>query len=198
MYLLSQQELEKIKNRVALAEVHNVSLSVDLVDHICCMIEERVALGMNLTKAEDDVIKEMGEAQLKAIEIETKRLTQNKFTMKKRTKIIGIVALVLMLSGFIMKQLHLMGAGVTWGIGVLLAVFGFALFLTIDNFKYATSAQRKALSVIGYVGSASFILGSGFKLLRQPGSQYMIAIGGVALLIYFILNNTISKNVERN
>ncbi len=198
MYLLSQQKLEKIKNRVALAEVHNVSLSVDLVDHICCMIEERVALGMNLTKAEDDVIKEMGEAQLKAIEIETKRLTQNKFTMKKRTKIIGIVALVLMLSGFIMKQLHLMGAGVTWGIGVLLAVFGFALFLTIDNFKYATSAQRKALSVIGYVGSASFILGSGFKLLRQPGSQYMIAIGGVALLIYFILNNTISKNVERN
>jgi hypothetical protein len=196
MYLLSQEELAKIKNRVALAEVHNASLSVDLVDHICCMIEERVERGTILNAAAEEVFKEMGEVQLKAIDNETKLLTQNKFVMKKRTKIIGMVALVLMVLGFIMKQLHLMGAGVAWGVGVLFAVFGFALLLTVDNFKYAQSVQRKALSIIGYIGSASFILGSGFKLLHQPGSNYMIAIGGVALLIYFILNNTMSRNVE--
>jgi hypothetical protein len=198
MCVLDVAEVKKVKARLASAEVTNTSLAADLIDHICCMIEERLELGVSLDLAEEEVFKELGEVQLKSIEIETKRLTQSKRTMKKRTKIIGIAALILMALGFIMKQLHLMGAGVTWGVGVLLAVFGFALFLTIDNFKYAISVQSKALSIIGYIGSASFILGSGFKLLRQPGSHYMIAIGGVVLLIYFILNNSISKNVERN
>ena len=193
MYLLDQQELNKIRNRVALAEVQNTSLSVDLVDHICCMIEERVEQGTNLETAEEEVFKEMGKVQLKSIEIETKLLTQNKYSMKKRTKIIGLVAIFLMLAGFIMKMMHLQGAGVTWGVGVLVAVFGFALLLTVDRFSYEKTTRGKIVSLIGYLGSASFILGSGFKLLRQPGSHYMIAIGGVILLIYFIVSNPLNS-----
>ena len=69
MYILSQQELKKVKDRVTLAEVNSASLSVDLVDHICCMIEERVDLGIHLRNAEDEVFKEMWEVQLKAIDI---------------------------------------------------------------------------------------------------------------------------------
>ena len=114
MYLLSQQELDKVKDLVTLAEVHSDSLSVDLVDHICCMVEERVALGMKLEMAENEVFNEMGEVQLKAIDIETKLLTQNKFIMKKRTKIIGFIAFLLLITGFTLKMFHLPGAGVVW------------------------------------------------------------------------------------
>lgn len=196
MYLLSQQELNKVKNRLIMAEVHNASLSVDLIDHICCMVEERVELGMKLETAENEVFKEMGEVRLKAIDIETKNLTQNKFTMKKRTKIIGIIALVLMVAGFTMKMLHLQGAGVTWGVGVLVAAFGFFLFSLIDRFSYEKSSLMKTATIIGYIGSVLLLLGLGLTLLKWPVAVYLAESGSVLLLIYFILNNAISRNVE--
>ncbi len=82
------------------------------------------------------VFSQIGVLQIQAIEQETKMLTQNKLIMKKRTKIIGLVATVLMAAGFMMKKMHLQGAGIVWGVGVLTAVFGFALFLLLDRFSY--------------------------------------------------------------
>jgi hypothetical protein len=198
MYLLSQQELNKVKNRVTLAEVKNASLSVDLVDHICCMVEERVELGMKLETAENEVFKEMGDVQLKAIDIETKILTQNKFTMKKRTKIIGFIAFVLLITGFTFKMFHLPGAGVIWGTGVLTAAFGFFLFSLIDRFSYEKSSLMKVTAIIGYIGSVLLIVGLGLVLLKWPIAVYLAESGSVLLLVYFILNNAISRNVERN
>ena len=198
MYLLNQQELNKIRNRVALAEVQNTSLSVDLVDHICCMIEERVERGTNLKIAEEEVFREMGKVQLKSIEIETKLLTQKKYTMKKRTKIIGFIAFILLITGFTLNMFHLQGAGVVWGIGVLTAAFGFFLFSLIDRFSYEKSSLMKVSAVIGYIGSALLIVGLGLVLLKWPVAVYLAESGSVLLLIYFILNNAISRNVEQN
>jgi len=198
MYVLSQQELNKVKERVTLAEVHNASLTVDLVDHICCMVEERVELGMKLETAENEVFKKMGEVQLKAIDIETKILTQNKFTMKKRTKIIGFIAFILLITGFTFKMFHLPGAGVIWGTGVLTAAFGFFLFSLIDRFSYEKSNLMKTATIIGYIGSVLLILGLGLVLLKWPIAVYLAESGSVVLLIYFILNNAISKNIEQH
>lgn len=198
MYVLSQQELNKVKDRVTLAEVNNASLSVDLVDHICCMVEERVELGMKLETAENEVFKKMGEVQLKAIDIETKFLTQNKITMKKRTKIIGFIAFILLITGFTFKMFHLPGAGVIWGTGVLTAAFGFFLFSLIDRFSYEKSSLMKIATIIGYIGSVLLILGLGLVLLKWPIAVYLAESGSVLLLVYFILNNAISRNVERN
>ncbi len=189
MQLLADDQINHIEERLALASLTNTSLSIDILDHLCCMIEERLDLGWEYQKAEKEVFGQMGVLQIQAIEQETNILTQNKLIMKKRTKIIGLVALIVMTTGFTMKQLHLMGASVTWGVGVLTAVFGFALFLTIDRFSYEKTSIAKIASIIGFFGAGSFILGTGFKLLHQPGSHYMIAIGGVILLVYYIINN---------
>jgi uncharacterized membrane protein YkgB len=193
MYELDQTEIRKIEHRVSQAEVENTSLSTDLVDHICCMIEERVELGMNLDRAENEVFKEMGEVQLKAIDIETKFLTQNKYIMKKRTKIIGLVAIILLLVGFAMKMLHLLGAGVTWGVGVLTAVFGFTLFLTLDKFSYEKSSLGKINSVLGYLGAAAYLMGIGFNVLKFPLSYILMGAGGLILLVYYFINNMIDQ-----
>ncbi len=191
MRLLAEDQIKHIEERLSEASLTNDSLSIDILDHLCCMIEERMDLGCEFVKAETEVFNQLGISQIQAIEQETKMLTQNTLLMKKRTKIIGLVALVLMTTGFIMKQLHVLGAGVTWIAGVLTAVFGFALFLLLDRFKYDTSSQEKAISFVGFLGAASFILGTGFKLLRQPGAHSMIWIGAVVLLFYYIINSAV-------
>ena len=191
MQLLAANQIKQIEDRIEEASLKNRSLAIDIVDHICCMIEERLDLGWEYTKAEKEVFDQMGVLQIQAIEQETNIITQNKLIMKKRTKIIGVVAIVLMVTGFSMKMMHIVGAGITWGVGVLTAVFGFALFLTVDRFAYEQTSNGKIKSIIGFLGSASLILGSGFKLLHQPAANSMVAIGGVILLIYYIISNSV-------
>ena len=186
---LELDHIRRIQDRVAHVELSNQSLSVDLIDHICCMIEDKVASGTSLEVAERKVMNEMGGVQLQAIDIETTFLTQNKITMKKRTKIIGYVAAGLLIIGFIFKLMHWPGAGVLWGVGVLTTAFGFALFLFVDRFTYEQSMALKVSSVIGYLGTACVLLGFGLKFLDWPIASDMIAIGGFTLMIYFILNS---------
>jgi hypothetical protein len=196
MPVLEALEIKKIKEKLAVAEVSHESLSIDLVDHICCMIEERLEQGFDLKMAEEDVFKELGAVQLKSIEIETKRLTQNKFIMKKRTKIIGLIALGLIVTGLLFKLLHLPGSGILWGIGILMAAFGFFLILMIDSFSYEKSSSKRINTVIGYLGAATLIVGLGFAYLSWPYSVYLAEGGGVLLLVYFILNNSVSPSNE--
>ena len=110
--------------------------------------------------------------------------------MKKRTKIIGLTALALMLAGFTMKQLYLTGAAFTWGAGVLVAVFGFALFLTVDRYSYEKSSKGKVVSIVGFLGAASFLVGIGFKVLHWPIATDAMILGGMVLLVHFLMSNS--------
>lgn len=194
MLELDAQHIKQIEERIGLIQLKNKTLAVDLVDHICCMIEERVDLGISLEQAENEVMKQMGEVQLQAIDIETTYLTQNKITMKKRTKIIGLVSLLLIATGFTFKMLHLPGASITWALGILTAAFGFFLFSLLDRFSYEKSNYMRINSVVGYLGSALLIVGLGMVLLRWPLATYLAESGSILLLIYFILNNSYSRN----
>ena len=193
---LEVDHIRRIQDKVAHVELSNQSLTIDLIDHICCMIEDKVAGGTSLEEAEAEVMSEMGGVQLQAIDIETTILTQNKITMKKRTKIIGYVAGGLLIIGFLFKLMHLPGAGVLWGLGVLTAAFGFALMLFLDRYAYEQSKALKVSTVIGYLGTASVLLGFGLKFLHWPIASDMIAAGGFTLMIYFIINSAFKGQSE--
>lgn len=190
MHVLDTHEIKKIEQRLVAAEVSNESLSVDLIDHICCMIEERLDVGISLASAEEEVFSELGSVQLKSIELETKRLTQNKFIMKKRTKIVGLVGLSVTATGFIFKMLHLWGAGVLWGSGILIMAFGFFSMLLVDRFSYEKDTGRRITAFVGYIGAAMLLVGLGMSLLRMPFSNYLAIAGGVVLLIHFVISSS--------
>ena len=117
--------------------------------------------------------------------------------MKKRTKITGIVSLLLLGTGFTFKMLHLPGAGRIWGAGILAAAFGFFLFSLLDRLSYEKSNYRRLNAVVGYLGSVLLILGLGLVLLKWPIAVYLAESGSLLLLIYYILNNAFSRNVEQ-
>lgn len=197
MLVLEPNQIKSIESKIAKAELKNGSLSIDLIDHVCCMVEERLELGTDFESAENEVFKEIGILQIQAIEQETNLLTQNKITMKKRTIIIGLIALLLMVAGFFMKQFHIVGAGVTWGIGVLLSVFGFVLFLTMDRFSYNKTTLERVNGIIGFLGAGSFLLGLGFNVLKLPLSFILMWSGALVLLIYYILNNMVIAQIKK-
>ncbi len=116
--------------------------------------------------------------------------------MKKRTKITGIVSLLLLGTGLTFKLLHLPGANITWATGVLTTACGFFLFSLLDRLSYEKSKYLRINSVLGYLGSALLILGLGMVLLKWPIAVYLAESGSLLILIYFILNNSFSRNVE--
>lgn len=194
---LEADHIRRIQDKVAHVELSNQSLAIDLIDHICCMIEDKVASGRSLEEAEHDVFKEMGDVQLKSIELETKKLTQNKFIMKKRTKIIGLIALLVTLTGFTFKMFHLPGAGVLWGSGILIGAFGFFLMVLVDRFSYEQNRSKRIIALVGYLGSALLLVGIGLALLRWfPISTYLAESGGLLLLVYFVATNSMSYTNE--
>lgn len=197
MLVLEPNHIKSIESKIALAGIKNDSLNVDLTDHICCMVEEHLALGTEFKQAEKEVFSKIGILHMQAIEQETKLLTQNKITMKKRTIIVGLVSLVLMAAGFTMKQFHLMGAGITWGVGVLIAAIGFTLFMTIDRFSYEKTILERVNGIIGFLGAAAFIIGVGFNVLRMPLSFVLTWSGGLVLLVHYILNNMVAAQIKR-
>lgn len=198
MLVLEPTQVKSIETKMASVGLKNNSLSIDLMDHVCCMIEERLELGTEFQQAEKEVFSEMGILHMQAIEQETQLLTQNKITMKKRTIIIGLVSLVLMGAGFTMKQFHLMGAGITWGVGVLTAAIGFTLFMTIDRFSYEKTILERVNGIIGFLGAAAFIIGVGFNVLRMPLSFLLIWSGGIVLLVHYIINNLVVAQIKRS
>ena len=189
MHFLTSNQIRLIKEKIALNRMQNSSLSIDILDHVCCMIEERLEVGSDYEKAETEVFSLIGVLQIQAIEQETDRLTQNKIIMKKRTKIIGLISGALMAVGFSLKMMHLPGAGVLWGIGSLFAVFGFTVFLSIDRFSSDQSGKDKLLGIIGFLGAACIIAGVGLKVLHLPGAYHIFIAGGGFLLMHYITTN---------
>ena len=119
--------------------------------------------------------------------------------MKKRTKIVGLVALSVMLAGFIFKMFHLLGAGVLWGSGILIGTFGFFLMVLLDRFSYEKNSSRKLFAIIGYIGSSGVLMGIGFALLNWPIAKYLAMGGGLLLIVYFIItsSSTLSNDTSQ-
>lgn len=189
MYSLEVEHVKRLEEKLAEASMNDPSLSVDILDHLCCMVEEKIDTGFNYPEAEKAAFTELGIMQIQAIEAETKKLTRNHITMKKRTKIIGFISVGLMITGFLMKQLHLMGANLIWMIGVFATVFGFTLFLTVDRFSYDKSAKEIMLNILGFIGAGAFLIGFGMRFLSWPGAGDSMIIGGSVLCIHFLINN---------
>ncbi len=197
MYL-SKEQIKQIENRVRASEVEEGSLFVDIVDHMCCSIEERMDNGNSFEQALREVFEIFDRKHIEDIKIATLSLTQNKFIMKKRTTIIGGIAVATILAGVLFKQLHLMGADIVFGFGILLLCFGFFLSLMLDKVTILTNNTLKLASILGFLGVSAVILGTGLTFLRFPIAPYLIGFGSIFLVLYYLIINVVKNATNKS
>lgn len=70
-YKLSKNEIDFIKDDVKKSEITFSHLEEELIDHLCCMVEELVNDGCTFEVAVEAMRKDVGMDSLKSIEIET-------------------------------------------------------------------------------------------------------------------------------
>jgi len=203
MFSLTEEQIAFIENDIKVRGITSPDLSIDLLDHICCLIENKLDEYRNFDTVYQETILLFGKNGLKEIQDETNRLLTFKhyYTMNKTMKISGYVSSLMILFGAYLKFQHWPGASVLMVFGVFFFTVLFLPLLFILKFKASAENNRSVvLSIIAGVASLMLCFGVLFKLMHWPYAQTLTIAGAVLLIfgylpVYFIsvYKNTTNK-----
>lgn len=163
-------------------------LQEDLLDHICCLLENRMGHDEPFEKAYSSILVDFGEEGLQGIQDETTYLLTHKYRekMKKLMFGSGLSAAVLLTAGPIFKLQHWPGANVMLLVGILLlALFFVPLWFTL-RFRESTERQQKVVHLIGMLAALFLLVPALFKLMHWPLGGMMLLIGFTFFFLVFL------------
>jgi hypothetical protein len=187
MYCLNDKQIDFILNDISARGVEMESLQQNLLDHICCVIEQNLEADGDFESFYQKTIKTFYKDALWEIEEETLLLLtfKNYYAMKKTMIAGGIFSATTMTIGLILKFLHLPGASALILLGVVSLGF---LFLPLMFILKAKEKQNKKDKLIIGLGTAFGILISFailFKIMHWPGANIMGVISIAIMLLVF-------------
>lgn len=202
---LSSENIEEISFDVRKNEITFSHLSEDLIDHICCDVEDEMAKGVEYTVAYNRVKEKMGSRRLKEIQEETLYAVDTKYrNMKKIMKITGITGIILLGLAPLFKIQHWPFAGIMLSAGtIILALFFLPPALGV-LWKETHSSKRLFLFIAAFLTGIFFLLGILFKVQHWPGAGIIITLSylsGILLfvpaLFYGIFRDPLKRNKRR-
>ena len=184
---LTEQNIREIEVLVETRGVEMKELSYDLVDHICCMIEEKMESGKNYASALDESIASFGKKGIRQIQEETTfLLTKNILAMRRTMHITGITSATLLLLGSFFKIQHWPGASLMYVLGAAgLCLLFMPLFLAV-RIKEKPGKLSTISNVIGILGAIALCAGILFKIMHWPWASTLMNVGGGLLLFIFL------------
>lgn len=185
MFSLTEEQIAFIENDIKIRGITSPDLSIDLLDHICCLIENELDEYRNFDTVYLNVLTRFGEKGLKEIQLETNRLLTFKhyYIMNSTMKISGYVSSLLILSGAIFKFNHWPGASIMMVTGVFFLTVLCLPLLFILKFKSTAESNRSILlSIIAFVSAIVISSGVLFRIMHWPGAR-MLTVTGCALLV---------------
>lgn len=188
MIKLTDKHIDFIINDLDKRGIILEDLKENIVDHVCCIIEEEMPLDSDFKTYYDEIIKRFFNTELNELQKETDALLNNTYLpfLKKTIQVTGVVSVVLLLIGIYSKFNHLVGSGVFFIFGTILFTFGFIPSLILLKFKDTSSKNNTFLVVLGFfiiaVGSAGCL----FKIMQWPMTTQLKLISILTFLFIFI------------
>lgn len=184
---LTEKHIREITTLVRAKGVEMEELLCDLVDHVCCMVEEKMEQGKNYTSALEESISSFGNNGIRNIQEETNYLlTKNILAMKKTMHIIGIASTIMLLVGAFFKIKHYPGAGILYLTGGFLLSFAFLPLLATVKIKEKLGKLRTWITILGVASAFVLINGIFFKIMHWPLANVLMNIGGGLLLFIYL------------
>ncbi len=177
--MITDEQVDYIEAQIKESKIKNKSLSDDLLDHMCCLVEINMKKGLTFEQAYQKAFLQTSPNGYEEIQNETLfLLNYNKImNMKRLTYISGFVFSLAFSAGTLFKILHQPGAMLLLGIGL----FGFS-FIFIPIFlvsKYKELAVQVMSERLKWIfGAASVILlglSSLMKIMHLMGAGVMLA-----------------------
>lgn len=192
MYALSDKQIDYILNDISARGVEMESLQQNLLDHICCIIEQNLEVEGDFESFYQKTIKTFYKDALWEIEEETLILLTNKnyYTMKKIMIYSGAIAATAMSLGILFKFMHWPGASILIFLGIITSSFLFLPLLFTVKAKEQQSVKDKLIIGLGVVSGMLMSLSVLFKIMQWPYANKLailslLIIGLLFLPVYF-------------
>lgn len=190
MYQISDKQIDYIFNDISARGVEMESLQQNLVDHVCCIIEQNLETNGDFEDFYQKTIKTFYKDALWEIEEETLLLLtfKNYYTMKKIMIRSGAVSAITMTVGIFFKFMHWPGAAALIILGIFISSFVFIPLLFTLKAKEKQNAKDKLILGLATFSGILISLAVLFKVMHWPGANVMgITFVCVMVLLYIPL-----------
>lgn len=196
---LNEKQVEQVEQQLIAHGISMYELRKSLLDHVCCLIEEKLEYGKAFSDAFEEAFNAFGDYGLLRIQNETEELlNQKEHPMKQIIFISGIIAGALIAIGGIFKIFHWPGANILTLLGMMTLIIVFLPSVFIGKYKTEFSIAGKISQLAGLISIAVFIMGGVFKFFHWPMATMLMYAGAAsALLIYLPLlmyKNSLEKS----
>ncbi len=193
--------IDQISRDIGREEIVFSHLLNDLIDHVCCDVEDEMKNGLSFSDAYLKVKKKMGNRRLKEIQEETLYIVDTKYrNMKNTMKISGIAGTITFGLAALFKIQHWPGAAIMLTTGALILAFIFLPSALGVLWKETHNGKRLFLFISGFVTGFLFIAGTLFKVQHWPLAGWVLSLSMffcIFLLIPALLFNRISGRENR-
>lgn len=184
---LTRQNIEQITNEIIKQEVSCSQLLDELIDHICCDVEDEMLHGLTFADAYNKVQLKIGPDRFSQIQKDTLYAIDHKYrNMKNLMKISGIAGTILFGTAALFRIQHWPHAGKLMTLGGLILIFLFLPSALSVLWKETHNRKRVFVFISGFVAGASLIAGALFKAQHWPGTGYLITISFIAWVFMFL------------
>lgn len=173
MYRITDQQVDFILDDIRRRGVEMEDLQYNLLDHICCIIEQNLEADGDFEGYYQQIITRFYKQQLSEIEEETIRLLtfKNYYGMKKLMMGSGVFSTIAFVVGSFFKIMHWPGASVI----LVLAFFTFCLMFLPLLFLLKTkeSGSKRDSIILGTATLAGILYGVSmlFQVMHWPGAR---------------------------
>lgn len=187
---LTEKQTDSIRRILISEGIQNESLTDDVLDHICCVVELLLKRGKNFDESLKEAIDDLAPIGLEDLEIQTRYLLNSKriITMKKLMYLMGFLGAATLSVGMIFKLMQWPGANVMSVAGLVALVFIFVPLLAMDYYRYEVS---KALSnrfrfFSGVIATVLIGVSIVFKMFHLQGASILLIVGGFIFVFAFL------------
>lgn len=193
MYCLTEQQIDRILNDIRARGVKTESLQLNLLDHICCIVERDLEPDGDFESFYQQTLKTFYKHELREIEEEAELLLtyNNYYTMKKSMIISGALSALLLSVGIFFKFMHWPGASINLVCGISMFSLIFLPLVFILKVKENSILRDRIIYALGTLAGMLFSMAILFKIMYWPGANVMgisvvVLMGCVFLPVYFI------------
>ena len=187
MHELSLHDIDLISRDIRRQDIVFSHLFDDLVDHVCCDVENEMQNGADFSEAYRRVRQKIGSNRFKEIQQETLFLVDKKYRKMKTTmKVSGVLGTIIFGCAALFKIQHWPGAGIMITLGALILAFVFLPSALGVLWKETHSRDRLFLFISAFVTGMLYILGTLFKIQHWPAAAIIILLSGICGIFLFM------------
>jgi hypothetical protein len=188
VYVLTDEQIAFILNDIRRNGIELEELQLDLLDHICCVIETELTPEKNFEEVYRSILPRFYKRSLREIEEETQLLLtfKNYYTMKKIMIISGTFSAFTVLIGSLFKVMHWPGAALLFVLAIALFSFIFLPILSVIRIKEQTKTNDKIVIIAAAIFGSAISLAILFKVMHWPFAT-LLWTSALAILFFIFL-----------